>query len=223
MIRKESHWRDSSAVFDQRAQEYNSWFDKSLLFDIELSAIRAVTRPVSGPALEIGVGPGRFAEALSSDFGIDPAFAPLDIAKSRNISVCQAIGEALPFRNNSCARVSLFFTLCFVQKPQEVIAETHRILQRNGCLLLGFVPAGSSWGKSLHQKKENGNPFYEHAHFFSVKGIKNLLMEQDFTLTRSVSTLYQAPGKVSKKETPQSGIDEHAGFVVIASTKTIGP
>lgn len=165
------------------------------------------------------VGPGRFAEALGSGFGIDPAFAPLEIAGTRNIRVCQAIGEALPFGDSTYARVSLFFTLCFVQNPAAVLSEASRVLQEEGQLVLGFVPATSQWGMNLQQKKENGHPFYEHARFFTVEEVKTLLTEQGFLLKTTLSSLYQAPGEVAQMEAPQPGMDKDAGFVVLAATK----
>jgi ubiquinone/menaquinone biosynthesis C-methylase UbiE len=212
-------WRRNSAVFDEQAKEYDSWFDDSLLFAIETDAIRALPVQHQKPALEIGVGPGRFAEALDSGFGIDPAMAPLKIAAGRGVTVCQAIGEALPFSSHSFARVSLFFTLCFVQDPAEVLAEAHRVLQKNGHFIIGFVPSTGKWGITLQQKKESGHLFYEHAHFYSVKEISTLLVNQGFTISASVSTLYQDPGEVTQREPAQVGMDEKAGFVVLAATK----
>ena len=212
-------WRKKSAVFHERAKEYDSWFDDSLLFDIETAAIRALPVPAGTPALEIGVGPGRFAEALGSGFGIDPAAAPLHIAAKRGIAVCQAIGESLPFCSISCARISIFFTLCFVHNPVQVLAEIHRVLQDNGHLILGFVPATGKWGVNLQQKKESGHPFYEHARFFSIEEVTARLADQGFTLQSAVSTLYQKPGKVTQLEAPQDGMDEKAGFVVLLAAK----
>jgi ubiquinone/menaquinone biosynthesis C-methylase UbiE len=212
-------WQTSSAVFHARAEEYDSWFNDSLLFDIETAAIDALAVPAKAPALEIGVGPGRFAETFGSTIGIDPARAPLQFAKSRNIAVCQAVGESLPFISNSMTRVSLFFTLCFVQNPAEVLREAYRVLQDAAHLVLGFVPATSQWGINLQQKKEDGHPFYEHARFFSVEEIEELLTEQNFLLSRSVSSLYQAPGVVTQLEAPQPGMDKDAGFIVLSATK----
>jgi len=213
------NWRKNAEVFHERADEYDSWFDNSLLFDIETAAIRALPVPDQAPALEIGVGPGRFARALGSGFGIDPAAAPLRIAANRGIAVCQAIGEALPFCSSSYARVSLFFTLCFVHNPAKVLSEAHRVLQEDGHLLLGVVPATGEWGIRLQQKKESGHPFYAHARFFSIETITTLLREQGFTLRSAVSSLYQAPEKVAQLETPHPGIDENAGFVVLLAAK----
>lgn len=214
-----NHWRASSEVYHERAKEYDSWFDNSLLFSIEKAAISSLPLPLQHPSLEIGVGPGRFAHAMGSEFGIDPALAPLQIARARGVAGCQAVGEALPFCGSSFARVSLFFTLCFVQDPSAVLRESHRVLQEKGHLVLGFVPATSKWGINLQKKKEAGNPFYEYAHFFTIEEVETLLADQGFLQIASVSSLYQAPGKVSQMESPQLGLDEKAGFVALATTK----
>ncbi len=213
-------WQINSAVFHARAEEYDSWFDNSLLFDIETAAIAALSGFPKQPSLEIGVGPGRFASHFGSGFGIDPARGPLLFAKSRDIAVCQAIGEALPFSSKSIHRVSLFFTLCFVQNPGEVFRESHRVLQESGLLLLGFVPSTSAWGRNLQQKKEEGHPFYKHARFFTIEEIKTLLTDEGFVPGESVSSLYQTPGNVTQMELPQPGMDKEAGFIVLRSTKS---
>jgi len=212
-------WQQSSEVFHRCALEYDSWFDNSLLFAIELAAIKALTAQATPSSLEIGVGPGRFAEPLSTVFGVDPANAPLYLAAARNIQTCQAVGESLPFKENSFSRISLFFTLCFVQNPLEVLAEARRVLRNDGYLLLGIVPADSQWGQSLLKKKNSGHPFYEHARFFTVKKCKALLDRNGFSIYNSMSTLYQVPGSVTIMEQPQSGMDENAGFVVLQMKK----
>lgn len=210
-----SHWRKSSSVFHERADEYDSWFKNSLLFDIEAEAIKALAVPATTPALEIGVGPGRFAREIGSDFGIDPANAPLHLAANREIKVCQAVGEFLPFSSNCFTRISIFFTLCFVQNPAKVLEECHRVLEKDGHLILGFVPASSQWGIALRQKKETGHPFYEHASFFSVRECEDLIQDCGFTIINSSSSLYQKPGEVSIMEAPCSKRDKKAGFIAL--------
>ena len=210
-----SHWRKSSSVFHERADEYDSWFEDSLLFDIEAATIKALAVPATSPALEIGVGPGRVARAFGSDFGIDPAKAPLQLAANREIKVCQAVGESLPFSSNCFARISIFFTLCFVQNPAQVLVECHRVLKKDGHLVLGFVPVSSRWGKALLQKKETGHPFYEHAHFFNVKECEDLIQDSGFSIINSSSSLYQKPGEVSTMEAPCSKRDKKAGFIAL--------
>ena len=92
-------WRKASQVFHDRAAQYDQWFeDSNLLFRIELDALQQLRSPLGVPSLELGVGPGRFAESLGVDMGIDPAFAPLIKAARRGIVPCQAVGEHLHSR-----------------------------------------------------------------------------------------------------------------------------
>lgn len=212
-------WQQSSHVFNTRADEYDSWFENNLLFTIESAAIEALSIPVTTPALEIGVGPGRFAQKLGSDFGIDPAKAPLHIASTRDITVCQAVGENLPFCSNSFSMVSMFFTLCFVQSPTQVLYETYRVLRKDGDFLLGFVPSTSQWGKTLLKKKEAGHPFYKYAHFFTITEVETLVRNGRFSIQDAMSSLYQSPESVTTVETPHSGMDESAGFIALHLTK----
>ena len=62
-MEKEIFWRQAAGVFDERAAEYDGWFEDSLLFAIERGALQELDTPLLDPKLEIGVGPGRFAEA----------------------------------------------------------------------------------------------------------------------------------------------------------------
>jgi len=219
MNSKGSHWRKSSSVFHERADEYDSWFEDSLLFTIEAAAIETLNVPATSPSLEIGVGPGRFAQKFGSDFGIDPANAPLHLAADRKIKVCQAVGESLPFLSNCFSRVSLFFTLCFVQNPAEVLGECHRVLKDDGKLILGFVPATSPWGLALQKKKEAGHPFYEYAHFLNLNKCKELIQTNGFSIINSYSSLHQKPGEVTEMEEPIIGMDKEAGFIALQSQK----
>jgi ubiquinone/menaquinone biosynthesis C-methylase UbiE len=172
----------------------------------------------SGPALEIGVGPGRFAHALGIPLGIDPAFAPLLLAKERGIATAQAIAEELPFAPASLSAVYLLFTLCFLESPTRVFQECRRVLRPGAPLIAGFVPAGSAWGQNLMQKKEKGHPFYQSARFYTINQVMGMFDEHGFQVKGSASTLYQTPGNVTELEEAKAGLDEQAGFVIIAGT-----
>jgi len=211
-------WRQSSQVFHERASEYDAWFEDSLLFAIEKNAIQSLPLTFSGPALEVGVGPGRFASALGTPFGIDPAFTPLLLAKKRGIATTQAIAEELPFTTASLGAIYLLFTLCFVESPTRVFQECSRVLRPGAPLIAGFIPAGSVWGRNLIQKKEKGHPFYQSARFYTVSEVTQLFTEHGFQVHSSASTLYQPPGNVTEMEEAKAGMDEQAGFVIIAGT-----
>lgn len=58
---------DKTDIFDTEAERYDAWFDSPagrVLFENELAAIRLLWRDEFRPALEVGVGTGRFAQAL---------------------------------------------------------------------------------------------------------------------------------------------------------------
>ncbi|MEW6594340.1 MAG: class I SAM-dependent methyltransferase [Thermodesulfobacteriota bacterium] len=212
-------WRQRAAVFDERAAEYDQWFEESRLFAIERGALLDLTTPLMPPGLEIGVGPGRFAAALGTRFGLDPAWAPLTLARSRGILVGQGVGEHLPCRSGAFGTVHLLFTLCFVAAPAAVLAECFRVLGPGGHLVLGLVPAGSPWGKALAAKKAADHPFYRHARFYEAIEAERLLAAAGFALVERRSTLLQSPGDDLRPEPSREGALEGAGFVVLVGRK----
>lgn len=214
-----NQWRLNSAVFHEKAVEYDQWFDNSLLFEIELQALKDLQTVLHAPKLEVGVGPGRFAGALGVDFGIDPATSPLYLARKRNVQVVRAIGEEIPVADCTMATVFLLFTFCFLADPQKVLNECNRILQPGGHLVLGMVPAGGAWGRLLAEKKKKQHPFYKHASFYSVGKIIAWLEESRFSLVESRSSLYQLPEKFLQKEDSRRHWDECAGFCLLVNRK----
>ncbi len=219
MKRKKTAWQQKSAVFHEQANEYDQWFENSLLFAIELAALRDLKIKPGRPSLEIGVGPGRFAEKLGIDFGLDPAPAPLLLARKRKIAVCRAIGESLPLSAQSLAAVYLLFTLCFLARPRQVVAEISRSLKSGGHLILGMVPASGPWGRELRRKKENNHPFYRYAEFYEVDEVCRQLDSVGLVVGEIRSSLFQPPGRISKMEHSRPGLEENAGFVVLAAEK----
>ena len=74
--------------FDDLATEYDAWFDKegSLLFFIEVKAFKSLLPSLPKPWLEIGVGSGRFAQALGIETGIDPSIKLVEMARHRGVT-----------------------------------------------------------------------------------------------------------------------------------------
>ena len=219
MATKPPTWQQTSQVFDEKAAEYDSWFDESLLFDIELAALQELTTPLSEPRLELGVGPGRFAEKLGVMVGVDPAHAPLQIASERIPVVCQGVGEQLPLKDESMATVYVLFTLCFTQQPQQVVAEAYRVLQAGGHLVLGTIPADSPWGHALQEKKEADHPFYRHARFYEVRQLVQWLVGQGFEAREIRTSLFQTPDELAEMESSRPGLVEDAGFAILVVQK----
>ncbi|MEW6232857.1 MAG: class I SAM-dependent methyltransferase [Chloroflexota bacterium] len=169
--------------------------------------------------LEVGVGSGRFAQALGIEIGIDPSAKLLEMAKSRGITVFRARGEEQVFHKETFGAVFLIVTLCFVDSPLVVLQKAHRILKPEGKIVLGLVLGESSWGKFYQIRKQEGHSFYRHATFYSYEEVERLVTDSGFTIEKVISTLFQKPGEVTEMEAPQDGFSADAGFTVIMARK----
>jgi ubiquinone/menaquinone biosynthesis C-methylase UbiE len=213
------YWRKASGVFHERATEYDRWYEDSLLFQIELAALKDIKTILPEPKLEIGIGSGRFGHELGVLFGLDPALNALQIAKSRGITVCRSVGEALPLQADSVGTIYTLFSLCFMADPAAVLAECHRVLKKEGHLVVGMISAPSPWGKFLQAKKEEGHPFYKYARFYAPFAVQTLCREAGFDVVETRSALTQKPDNVKQFESSRAGLADGAGFVVIIAGK----
>ncbi len=211
-----------SSLFDSLAESYDAWFEEEgkLIFAIEVQAFREVLPLLHKPWLEIGVGSGRFAQALGIETGIDPSAKLLEIAKSRGITVFRARGEEQFFNKETFSTVFLIVTLCFVDSPLAVLQEVHHILRPEGKIVLGLVLRESPWGKLYQVKKQEGHRIYKNATFYSYEEVERLLTASRFTIEKAISTLFQKPGEVKETGVPQVGFSVDAGFTVIVAGKT---
>jgi len=214
--------RDSySSPFDTLASEYDTWFEEEgkPVFEIEVKAFQEVLALLPKPWLEVGVGSGRFAQALGIETGIDPSAKLLEMAKERGIKVFLARGEEKFFDEETFGTVFLIVTLCFVDSPLAVLREAHRVLKPEGNIVLGLVLRESPWGKFYQVKKQEGHRFYKHAILYSYQEVERLLTDSGFIIEKVVSTLFQKPGEVKKIENPREGFSVDAGFTVVMAGK----
>ncbi|MBN1160803.1 MAG: class I SAM-dependent methyltransferase [Dehalococcoidales bacterium] len=207
--------------FDDLAKEYDAWYDGegSLIFANEVQAFQKILPYLPKPWLEIGVGSGRFAQALGIDTGIDPSNELIKIARSRGINASIGRGEELTFNDESYGTVFLIVTLCFLDSPLEALKEANRILMPGGKLVLGLVLKESPWGKLYQQKKDEGHRFYKYAKFYSCREIVRLMFKAGFVGEVMISTLMQKPGDVAVVEEPKDGYYPEAGFTILVGVK----
>lgn len=172
--------------FDKFAERYDEWYNRNYrLFEKELEIIP----PPDPLSVEIGVGTGRFAEKLGIDVGIDISLNMLALARKRGLEVVLADGKAIPFKIKSFGSAYLIFTICFAEKPEEMLNEARRVLRDDGKLHVCFVPSDSGLAKSYMKKN---SVFYRFARFYSESEVKNFLSNSGFRIVerRSAKLLY---------------------------------
>jgi SAM-dependent methyltransferase len=213
----------SDSPFDSLASAYDVWFEDEgkLIFTIEVDAFRKVLPLLTKPWLEVGVGSGRFAQALGIKMGIDPSAKLLVMAKRQGIKVFQAKGEERFFDEETFGTIFLIVTLCFVDSPLAVLREAGRILKPKGKVVLGLVLRDSPWGQFYLTKKKEGHRFYKHATFYSYQEVTELLEHTGFAVEKVVSTLFQKPNEVDEMEMPREGFFPDAGFTIVVARKVL--
>ena len=209
----------ASKAFDEIAEAYDSWYDYNPLFQCELNALNEVVS-VSPLSLEVGVGSGRFSQALGIQYGVDPAPRLLALAKNRGVVSIQAMAEALPFEKNSLEQIFFIFSLCFLEDSFKALQEAAGVLKIGGLLIIGFVPKDSSWGNLYEQKKQEGHLLYKYASFFCLEDLLSNINKAHFRIVGGASTLFQSPKlKKNHTEKPIRGLHSKAGFIVLVAER----
>jgi len=205
--------------FVDMASEYDRWFDKegSLIFLTEMRALAEVSPELPKPWLEIGVGSGRFAQALGIEAGVDPSIKMVELARTRGVNAFVGRGEQMLFDEESFGTVFLIATLCFLGSPRSVLLETNRILMPGGKIVLGLILKEGPWGQFYEGKKARGHRFYRYASFYGFDEVTRLLAQTGFVTERIVSTLFEKPERVRHVERPVEGYSLDAGFTVIVA------
>jgi len=213
-------------VFDLLTEKYDAWYDSEdgrPLYESELLCLRPMVEHAASPILEIGVGTGRFAMHFPDVTGIDPSSNALKMASGRGVETIQAYGEDMPFKDNTFGCILIIITLCFVERPFDVLKEAKRVLRKDGSIIIGLVPKDSPWGVLYGEKKKQGHPFYSRATFYSLLDVKKLLDGAGMRITRMRSTLLRKPDEPIRIEEPVEGYRETAGFLCIEAKMKCDP
>jgi SAM-dependent methyltransferase len=191
-------------VFDERAEEYDQWFEENdLILQAEVNALRAFIPPV-GRGLDVGVGTGRFAASLGIEVGIDPARRALQIARARGIKVCQAFGERLPFEASAFDYALLMTVDPFVPDIACLLNEIWRVLKHDCSLILGMIDKSSPLGQ-MYEAHKDEDPFYKEARFHTTDEIITYLEQTGFKVTQARQTITGIPDAKANTEQVQDG------------------
>ena len=97
-----------------------------------------------GETLDIGCGDQRFTKYLDKAIGIDGwDYNTTHYPSFKNVLDIKAVGEHLPFKNNSFRSVHAHGVLEHIPKIEQARDEIHRILKKDGHLVQ--LDAGDVW------------------------------------------------------------------------------
>jgi ubiquinone/menaquinone biosynthesis C-methylase UbiE len=201
--------------FEAHHERYERWFEvHRAAYVSELLALRPFV-PWEGHGLEIGVGTGRFAGPLGVPVGIDPSEAMLTRAAARGVQTVKGIAEALPFPDASFDYALVVTTLCFVEAPDEMLAEARRVLRPSGKLVIGFVDRESALGQTYLEHQAE-SVFYREAVFYSAAAVGSLLEVGGFVARAWGQTLFRPLAEIEEIEPLRPGTGKGAFVVVVA-------
>lgn len=206
---------EMAALFNRLAGRYDAWYDGpagAAVFPSEAKCLRLLLAGLPRPWAEVGTGSGRFAAALGTDIGLDPAAGLLTLARSRGVRVVCGDGGRLPFRDGAFGAVLIVVTLCFASDPAALLAEARRTVRDDGAVILGTVFADSPWGRFYRRKAATGHPFYAAAHFLTWADTLALVNSAGLRVQAARSTLYQPPSDAPVPEPSRDGDGVAAGF-----------
>ncbi len=213
--------RGHGSPFDHLAQQYDDWFDSAegrAVFRIETACLRELMPPEGGSWLEVGVGTGRFAEALGVINGLDPSPAMLEIAARRGVETTLGHAEALPYPDAVFDGVLMIVTLCFVNDPATAMTECGRVLKSDSALIAGIIPADSPWGRLYSRRAREGHPFYSAARFHTCDQVIQTANSAGFDFETANSCLLTPPRQPISTSI-QAGVVRYAGFVAMRFRK----
>lgn len=148
--------------------------------------------------LDVGCGTGSYIIALAKKkrqcHGVDPLLA-ISLAKANKrakkektkIFLCKAVGEFLPYKNETFDLVLCLSTLQHVANQKNTLREIRRILKNNGKLLISIPTT-----KNIHTLFREVVP----KHFtagFNITTIRKLLADENFQISETTGSGFFPP------------------------------
>ncbi|MCK5914895.1 MAG: class I SAM-dependent methyltransferase, partial [Deltaproteobacteria bacterium] len=145
--------------------------------------------------------------------GVEPSEKMAIKARMQGINVYPGVAEELPFSDGGFDFVLMVTTICFVDDIIKSFREAFRVLNPNGCIIVGFVDKESYLGRQYADKSEKSK-FYKDAIFFSTQEVLRDLQEAGFKIEKIRQTLIAG-------ELPETILDDFGkgAFVVIRGIK----
>jgi len=209
-----------TTAFEHHVAEYDNWFViNEFAFQSELIAVKKLLPSAAG-VIEIGIGSGIFAVPLGIREGVDPSRAMRQKAEEKGLKVLDAVAEKLPYADASLSGAMMITSICFVDDIYQSFREIHRVLKKDGFLILGYVDKDSPVGKEYLKQKDK-SMFYKEATFFGTQELFGILHQTGFKVIETCQTIF---GKVEDLKEIQASIDGfgQGSFIVIKAQKENG-
>lgn len=204
--------------FETHALEYDQWFNKyPYVFESEVAALRAALPYGDIYGIEVGLGTGRFSNALGIKEGVEPAAAMREIAMARGIDVFDATAEHLPYKDLRFDFVLMTSCINYFNKLDPAFREANRVLKKNGTLIVGVIDKNSTIGKSYEIKRPE-SIFYKQAIFYPVEKVAQEIHKAGFNKMEYTQTLFEGLENIKKFEPARPGYGD-GSFVVINAIK----
>jgi SAM-dependent methyltransferase len=166
------------------ALAYERWAkepENRAALELEFRLMRELLDPRKGETVvDIGCGIGLSLEALLDMglrvTGLDPSNDMLDVAIRKvgnRVDFYRGYAEDLPFDDNSFNYGCLFTTLEFVDEPLKALEEAFRVAKDQ--VFIGVLNRYAIKGIQMRVKGMFNETFYNHAQFFSVWELKQMI------------------------------------------------
>lgn len=209
----------STEAFDNHVAEYEAWYEAHPeVYASELAALRTHFErlPENIHGIEVGVGTGRFARPLGIREGVEPSGPMAERAVNRGIEVIDARAEKLPYGDMQFDFV-LFVTICHLQHLKYAFREAHRVLKRDGLIIVGFLPKDKPVARGYWEGRRFST-FYRDALFYSPGEVIKLLDASGFRSMVFNQVLFGELEEIKEEQAPKEGYGE-GSFVVVSAVK----
>jgi ubiquinone/menaquinone biosynthesis C-methylase UbiE len=150
-----------------------------------LSIIQSLKTQAEPEVLEIGAADGILLDFLNKNLklrravGIEPSLECIHLGKDRNVELIQAVGEHLPFIEDSFNIIVAASVIDHLTDVNLFLKEAHRVLKPKGILIAtAIVP----FYDRLAQISKFDPGLHPHLHTFNIGQIKELLRKSKFNI-----------------------------------------
>jgi hypothetical protein len=139
--------------------------------------------------------------------------------KLRGVKVAVEKEGAIPIPSGKIGSLFVRMSPCPSRCLKRLLKEGHRVLKREGKIVIGFIPRNSPWGKFYSAQKKREYPPHRGLGLHSLKEMEHRIMQAGFSIQGISSTLFQKPGELKVVENPMINFHPQAGFLVLIGEK----